>query len=1075
MNHLSTLQPFTLPPGGGELGELTRTFDWSKTALGPPEDWPYSLRTTLTLLLHSAFPMCLFWGDNLTCFYNDAYRPSLGQNGKHPALGKPAREVWPETWDFIGPLLERVMTTGEPARFEDQFVPIYRNGQLEDGYWTCSYSPAYADDGHVAGVLVTCAETTDKILSLKRLSESRDDLNFVVEATELGVWEYNPVANTFNGNARLKEWFGLRPNDNIPLRLALAVIAEGDRPRVTAAIERALQPGSGGQYDIEYTVIHPTTGYARRVRAKGRAWFNDENTAYRFNGTLQDITDRAHADIALRESEARFRRLTDTMPAILWLTAPDGYCTHLNAQWYAYTGQTEAEAEGFGWLNATHPDDSPEAERLFLVANQRREPFSLMYRLRHRDGTYRWAIDKASPRFGAGGEYEGMIGTVVDVHDQKTAEDALRASEQRFQAAVAAVQGILWTNNAHGEMEGHQPGWATLTGQQYDEYQGHGWANAVHPDDAQPTIAAWHEAVQRRGTFEFEHRVRVRSGGWELFSVRAVPLLNPDGSIREWVGVHTNITRQRNAEAAVRASEARFRSLIEEAPVATCLFVGRELRIEVANETMLGYWGKGRTVMNKLLAQALPELNDQPFLRQLDEVFATGQTFEAKAARAELAVNGVPGTYYFDYTYKPLRDATGAVYAIMTMSVDVSEAVRAQRKLEDAEAALRGAIELAELATWSLDIQRGTITYSERFQEWLGFSEDTKALDEAYNPLPDDHRQPVIDALATAVAPGGTGRYENEHPIINRLTGQVRIIHAQAQVVYDSAGEPALLNGTARDVTKQRQLQQELERQVAERTEQLQASIRELERSNQNLQQFAYVASHDLQEPLRKIRQFGDRLKIRYADRLGDGAEFIDRMQSAASRMSVLISDLLSYSRLSTQRNHHHAVPLGEVVQAALHDLELVVGETGARVTVGPLPTVLGDASQLGQLFQNLLNNALKFRRKDVPPVIALSARRLGAVGLPPNVQPTQAALHYHRIDVTDNGIGFDPEYAGRIFQVFQRLHGRADYAGTGIGLAICEKVAANHGGAITAQSLPGQGATFSVYLPDSEAPLPTP
>ncbi len=681
----STKREYAFLQGGGELGALTRAFDWSKTSLGMPDGWPQSLRTTLGLVLHSAFPMFLFWGDELLCFYNDAYRPSLGTNGKHPALGKPGKQVWPEIWDFIGPLIEQVLTTAEPVWFEDQLVPIYRNGQLEDVYWTFSYSPAYGDDGEVSGILVTCVETTGKVANVKKLQDS----------------------------------------------------------------------------------------------------------------------------------------------------------------------------------------------------------------------------------------------------------------------------------------------------------------------------------------------------------------------------------------------EAKFRSLIEEAPVATALFVDRELTIEVANETMLGYWGKGNGVFGQPLAEALPELKGQSFLDQLDEVFTTGNAYEAKAARAELVVKGVTGTYYFDYTYKPLLNAAGEVYAIMDVAVDVTEEVKSRQKLEQTEAALRGAIELAELVTWSLDIEKNTIAYSSRFMNWLGFSEDTKALDEAYNPLPDEYRQSVADAIAAVVQPGSTGVYENEHPVINRLTGQVRIIHAQGQVVRDAAGKPAFLSGTAQDVTEQRRIQQELERQVQERTQQLQASVQELQRSNHSLQQFAYVASHDLQEPLRKVQQFGNLLQGKYGAQLGDGADLVERMQVAARRMSTLIEDLLTYSRISVRQEATGPVRLAKVVQAALMDLDLRVQETGAVVEVKPLPTVPGDASQLRQLFQNLLSNALKFRQPGVSPSIRVEAQRVAFIDLPPAVNPVRQAVAYHRIDVADNGIGFDELYLDRIFQVFQRLHSRNEFAGTGIGLAICEKVAVNHGGAISASSQPGQGATFSIYLPD--------
>jgi signal transduction histidine kinase len=182
--------------------------------------------------------------------------------------------------------------------------------------------------------------------------------------------------------------------------------------------------------------------------------------------------------------------------------------------------------------------------------------------------------------------------------------------------------------------------------------------------------------------------------------------------------------------------------------------------------------------------------------------------------------------------------------------------------------------------------------------------------------------------------------------------------------------------------------------------------------------------------------------------------------------MSTLIRDLLNFSRISTQRDVNVPVPLDEVVSAVLTDLDLAITESKAVIDVRPLPIVAGDALQLRQLVQNLLSNALKFRRADVPPVITISSRFLTAADLPPAVKPIHNTVAYHRIDVADNGIGFDDKYADRIFEVFQRLHGRSEFVGTGIGLAIVQKVVENHGGAIKVVSQPGQGATFSVYLP---------
>ncbi|GAB3279033.1 hypothetical protein GCM10027347_53570 [Larkinella harenae] len=264
------------------------------------------------------------------------------------------------------------------------------------------------------------------------------------------------------------------------------------------------------------------------------------------------------------------------------------------------------------------------------------------------------------------------------------------------------------------------------------------------------------------------------------------------------------------------------------------------------------------------------------------------------------------------------------------------------------------------------------------------------------------------------------------------------------------------------DLTVQKQTQAQLK----SANEALASANKALYRSNESLEQFAYVASHDLQEPLRKIQQFGDLLKSQYASQLQDGVTYLERMQSAASRMSTLIRALLTYSRISILQKSKTVVSLNQVVDTVLSDLELVITEAKAVIDVDALPSLPGDALQLGQLFQNLLSNALKFGQADQPPHIQIQYQALAAGDLPLGLQPSQPADRYHQIAVKDNGVGFDEKYLDRIFQVFQRLHGKNEYVGTGIGLAICQKVVDNHGGAITAVSQPGQGATFFIYLP---------
>ncbi len=250
--------------------------------------------------------------------------------------------------------------------------------------------------------------------------------------------------------------------------------------------------------------------------------------------------------------------------------------------------------------------------------------------------------------------------------------------------------------------------------------------------------------------------------------------------------------------------------------------------------------------------------------------------------------------------------------------------------------------------------------------------------------------------------------------------------------------------------------------------EQLRDYAAKLEGSNQELQNFAFIASHDLQEPLRKIETFAGRLTKKYQEALGeDGALYLDRMLDASGRMRVLIQDLLSYSRITTRAKPFEQVDLRAVMDDVVSDLAVRIEECAATVEAGELPEITGDATQLRQLLQNLVSNALKFQKPDVPPVVSVTATIVPTTTVEDGALKAMGDIV--EIEVSDNGIGFDSKYVDKIFAVFQRLHGRGEYEGTGIGLATCRKIAERHHGIIEAQGIPDEGATFIVRLPVSQ------
>lgn len=548
--------------GGGEMGALTRSYDWSKTPVGSFEQWPQSLRTTVSIILRSDFPMFLWWGDEMIQFYNDAYRPSLGIEGKHPkALGQRGVECWPEIWPIIYPLIQQVRHTGESFFIEDKLVPIFRNGRIEDVYWTFSYSAVVGEYGNIDGILVVCHETTRQVLSKLE-------------------------------NARIRKQLEL--------------------------------------------------------------------------------------------------------------------------------------------------------------------------------------------------------------------------------------------------------------------------------------------------------------------------------------------------------SEQNLRSIILQSPVGMCILMGKDLTIEIANEKVLEIWGKGAEVIGKPVFEAIPEARAQGLEAIIEKVMSTGEHFIAHERPVNLPKDGRVEQKYLNFVYEPFYARDGSITGVMAVAIDVSEQVLARQRIEEV---------------------------------------------------------------------------------------------------------------------------------VEERTQELAESNADLQRSNGELRQFAYIASHDLQEPVRKIRTYSEMLRRNLGQMDPRSQSFFSKIDTSSARMLELIRDVLSFSQLTQLKPHYVEVDLMEIMETVKRDFELLIEEKGAVIISTKLPLIVAIRVQILQLFSNLVSNSLKFSSKKVQPSIHISARKLTADEVAARSLNTK--FDYQMLTFRDNGIGFDQENATQIFNIFERLHSKTEYEGTGIGLAMCKRIAQNHHGDIFATSSPGNGASFYVILPE--------
>ncbi len=436
-----------------------------------------------------------------------------------------------------------------------------------------------------------------------------------------------------------------------------------------------------------------------------------------------------------------------------------------------------------------------------------------------------------------------------------------------------------------------------------------------------------------------------------------------------------------------------------------------------------------------------------------------------------LYFGAVLGIFLLAYETRSFWSPALAVSAILTVGfislifVRQMSALKSKMELVNKISAEKSELRFNNLIKDSSDVSAifsvdGIIIFlSPSIRNILGYSPRVAIGMQSFDFIHPDDVKMVKDAYRRAFEDAD---YVFKHEFrYKHLNGSWRVLEGVGRQYRDENGNVIGVLHNSRDITERKQVEKQLRNYTYK-----------LEKSNRELQEFAYVASHDLQEPLRKVQAFGDRLERKCAAELGnEGRDYVSRMRGAAGRMQSLINDLLTFSRVSTKTNPFQPVDLKKIAAEVVSDLEIRIEQTGGRVEIGELPVLEADASQMRQLFQNLIGNALKFHRKDAAPVVKVSAGRLAANSASfyldgEEIQTTDFTEDFCRITVEDNGIGFDQKYLDRIFTVFQRLHGRTEYEGSGIGLAVCRKIVERHGGQITATGRPGEGAIFIIDLP---------
>src|SRR5258706_9062282 len=455
--------------GGGEMGALTRAYDWSASPLGKPETWPQSLRTAVRILLNTNHPMFIWWGEGLIQFYNDAYRQTMGPERHPSALGQRGRECWAEIWHIIGPQIAQVMRGGGATWHENQLVPVTRHGRLEQVYWTYGFSPIDEDD-HVSGVLVVCRDVTKDYLASAALREREAELARVQQIGRIGGLEVD--LRTGFRNRRSPEYLqihGLPPDAaNETHEEWVQRIHPDDREATENKFHDAVA-STVRDYIVQYRIIRPSDGETRWISVKSTIERDENGTAIRLVGAHTDVTEQVVAGIALRQSEERFRKLADQLAEfnatlaqrveektrerdriwnvsqdLLVVADRDGVWRTVNPAWTKTLGWSEAELlnRTSEWLE--HPDDGGLTRRQVNRLIQGDLTVKFEGRFRHKDGSYRWLSWTGVP------DRDRIYAVARDVTAEKAAAERLKVAEEALlQSQKMEAVGQLTGGGAH--------------------------------------------------------------------------------------------------------------------------------------------------------------------------------------------------------------------------------------------------------------------------------------------------------------------------------------------------------------------------------------------------------------------------------------------------------------------------------------------------------------------------------------------------------------------------------------------------------------------------------------------------
>jgi PAS domain S-box-containing protein len=618
-----------------------------------------------------------------------------------------------------------------------------------------------------------------------------------------------------------------------------------------------------------------------------------------------DVTEKVENRQVLENNEKVLRNLVNTLPVIVWITNAFGQSYYLNKNGYDYLGKTEADSLGADWQDAVHPDDRDRVKAEFLRAHEEQKDYEVKFRLRNRSGEYRWVIDRGRPKWDSGGTFEGLIGTVTDVHENELKENLIR---------------------------------------------------------------------------EKEHRTR---------------------------------------------------TIVEQATVATAVYTGQDMKVELANDAMLNLWGKDRSVIGATLREALPELEGQPFHDLLQKVYTTGEIYWGKEDRADLMRNGKMETGFFNFTYKPLRNEKGEIYGILNMALDVTEMVESKNLLKERERHFSLMADLMPEKVTNTDAKGKAVYFNQNWLEYTGLSGKELIHQNWKSFVHPEDKELFEEKWNYSLATGA--EFEMELRLRDRNENYMWHL-SRAEAVKGEQGEVKMW--------------------ICTNTE-----IQRLKEEEKRKEDFLKMVSHELKTPITSIKGYvqlllnlmdNNKVKVPAAFPLKPSLERIDNQ---IVRLTRLISEILDLSRLEENKLElkKEVFDLNHLVEQTVQDIKLTNTQHHMRIFHTHRTRVFADKDRIGQVLINFITNAIKYSPESHHIEIHILKEEEDKVA----------------VSIRDKGIGIEEKFHSNIFKRFYRIgvEGEETYAGFGIGLYLANEVIERHDGYIRLESKKGEGSNFTFVL----------